>query len=91
LIFMPKKQNTNGESTHETANMEEEHEPKMPIFTCSCGEEILIIPDIKAMNEALKNHVSNHNKATNQTISEQTLVEEMLKQLANNYFQLNPR
>lgn len=91
MIFMSKKsQNTNGESTHETVNNEESQPTKMPIFTCSCGEKILIVPDIKAMNEALKNHVPNHKKTTNQTITEQTLVEEMLKQLATSYFRLNP-
>jgi hypothetical protein len=42
------------------------------------------------MNNALKNHIPNHKKTTNQTITEQALAEEMLKQLANGYFRLNP-
>jgi hypothetical protein len=85
-----KSQKTERESAHQTINTEEFHQSKMPIFTCSCGEKILIVPDVKAMNEALKNHLPNHKKTTNQTITEQALVEEMLKQLANGYFRLNP-
>lgn len=58
---------------------------KMQIFHCSCGEDILIVPDIKAMNTALKNHLTIH---TGKPITEQTLIELMLKQIADRYFQL---
>jgi hypothetical protein len=27
---------------------------KMPVFTCSCGTKILIVPDLREMNKAIK-------------------------------------
>ena len=36
---------------------------KMPIIRCVCGCQILVIPDLKAMNRAIKNHVAEHKKA----------------------------
>ena len=32
---------------------------KMLIFRCSCGKKILIVPDLVAMNIAIKNHLMN--------------------------------
>lgn len=34
---------------------------KMRIAICSCGEKILIVPDLAAMNKAIDNHLSKHN------------------------------
>lgn len=33
----------------------------MKIATCSCGEKILVVPDLAAMNKAVDNHLSKHN------------------------------
>ena len=74
---------------HETINARHDYLPQMQIFTCSCGEEILIVPDIKTMNKPLKNHIPRHKKTINQPIKEEDIVEERLKQVANGYFQLN--
>ena len=30
------------------------HKKSMPIITCTCGGEILVVPDLKAMNQAIK-------------------------------------
>jgi hypothetical protein len=35
---------------------------RMPAIKCFCGCEILIIPDLKAMATAIKNHVDQHKK-----------------------------
>ena len=35
----------------------------MPTIRCICGLEILVVPDLKAMNRAIKNHVAEHKKA----------------------------
>ena len=35
----------------------------MPTIRCVCGLRILVIPDLKAMNRAIKNHISEHKKA----------------------------
>ena len=34
----------------------------MPIIRCVCGAEILVVPDLKAMNQAIENHVAEHTK-----------------------------
>jgi len=32
----------------------------MPTVRCVCGTILLVIPDLKAMNRAIKNHVAEH-------------------------------
>jgi hypothetical protein len=34
----------------------------MPIIKCVCGTKILVVPDLKAVNLAIKNHVAEHKK-----------------------------
>jgi hypothetical protein len=34
----------------------------MPIVRCICGSEILVVPDLKAMNIAIDNHVTTKHK-----------------------------
>ena len=36
------------------------HKKGMPTVRCVCGYEILVVPDLKAMNQAIKNHVAEH-------------------------------
>jgi hypothetical protein len=38
-------------------------EKGMPTIRCVCGCEILVVPDLKAMNRAIKNHVAEHRDA----------------------------
>jgi hypothetical protein len=38
------------------------HINRMPIVSCVCGFEILVIPDLKAMNLAIINHLAEHTK-----------------------------
>ena len=35
----------------------------MPTIRCVCGLRILVVPDLKAMNRAIKNHVAEHKQA----------------------------
>lgn len=35
----------------------------MQTIRCICGSEILVVPDLKAMNCAIKNHVAQHKQA----------------------------
>ncbi len=37
----------------------------MPIIRCKCGEEILLIPDVKAMSMAIENHITTHSAQRN--------------------------
>ncbi len=39
------------------------HKKRMPLVRCICGSEILVVPDLKAMNCAIKNHVAEHKQA----------------------------
>lgn len=38
---------------------------RMPTIKCVCGAKILVIPDLKAMNNAIRNHISEHKKTRN--------------------------
>ena len=38
------------------------HKNRMPIVRCVCGSEILVVPDLKAMNRAINNHVFEHSQ-----------------------------
>ncbi len=35
-------------------------EHNLPTIKCICGQEILIVPDLKAMSEAIRNHLLKH-------------------------------
>jgi hypothetical protein len=38
----------------------------LPLIKCECGAEILLVPDLKAMNHAIEAHVGEHrNKGNN--------------------------
>jgi hypothetical protein len=52
------------------------HKTHMPIIKCVCGFEILLVPDLKAMDRAIKNHVTNHKKASDvsKRLTEQVLI-----------------
>jgi hypothetical protein len=39
------------------------HKNRMPTVKCLCGFEILVVPDLKAMGIAIKNHVAEHKQA----------------------------
>ena len=56
------------------------HKTGMPIIECVCGFKILVVPDLKAMNQAIKNHATKHKKASNVS---KWLTEQVLIALAN--------
>ena len=35
---------------------------RLPIINCECGTEILVVPDLQAMNRAIKTHAAQHRK-----------------------------
>jgi hypothetical protein len=41
------------------------YKKRMPIARCACGFEILVLPDLRAMNRAIKNHMTEHKQAGN--------------------------
>ena len=34
----------------------------MPLIRCFCGAELLVVPDLNAMNRAIENHIVEHKK-----------------------------
>jgi hypothetical protein len=40
----------------------------MPVVTCPCGFELLVVPDLTAMDKALKNHVAGHKLADSEKV-----------------------
>jgi hypothetical protein len=58
---------------------------KMPIFNCSCGAKILVIPDLQEMEKAIKNHLIEHKKATGQLLTEDMVAEGIINALSE-YF-----
>ena len=51
----------------------------MPVFRCSCGAKILVIPDLPEMNKVIKNHIIEHRKLSGQILSEDDLAQKILK------------
>lgn len=41
------------------------NETSLPIIICSCGAEILLIPNVKEMNKAIEAHIEEHTKKIN--------------------------
>ena len=37
----------------------------LPVITCLCGAEILLVPNVKKMNEAIEAHILEHTKKLN--------------------------
>ena len=48
----------------------------MPIAQCACGFELLVVPDLKAMNLAIKRHLAEHRKARygSEKLAEQVII-----------------
>ena len=44
------------------ANSDECLKERLPIISCECGAEILVVPDLQAMNRAFKTYVAEHGK-----------------------------
>ncbi len=59
---------------------------KMPIVTCSCGKQILIVPDLAEMNRSIKVHLVEHKKLTGQTITEDEMAELILEAISQNFY-----
>ena len=79
-----KKRNNNSESCSK------EIHGKMPVFSCSCGAKILIIPDLPEMNKAIRNHIIEHRKLSGQTLSEDDLAQKILKVIIDNINENRP-
>jgi hypothetical protein len=52
---------------------------KMPVFSCSCGVKILVVPDLREMDKAIENHIVEHRKLSGQILTRDSLTQEILK------------
>lgn len=48
-------------------------ETKMPIITCKCGEQVLVVPDLALMTEAIKKHLAKCNVCSEQFLTNQIM------------------
>ena len=74
---------------HKTAIINPEVHSKtegMPIFKCSCGVHILIVPDLSEMDKAIQAHIVEHRRITGQRLKEETIVQLILKALTEYQF-----
>jgi len=51
---------------------------KMPLYTCSCGAQILVVPDLAEMQRAIPVQVVEHRRRTGKRITEEALTEGIL-------------
>jgi hypothetical protein len=59
---------------------------KMPVYTCSCGTEILIVPDLKEMDKAIKTHETEHRKLTGKRITQEFITQQILQTMSEHFF-----
>jgi hypothetical protein len=71
---------------NERACLGDEPFQKMPIYRCSCGKCILIVPDIAQMNKAIREHLLEHKSANGKHLTEETLTAEILAAICNSQF-----
>jgi hypothetical protein len=60
---MTKNQEINFASGQESKSKSTKYQKGMPTIRCVCGLRILVVPDLKAMNRVIKNHVAEHKQA----------------------------
>jgi hypothetical protein len=62
-VEMAKNQEINFNSGQDSKRKSPKPRKGMPTIRCVCGLRILIVPDLKAMNRAIKNHLAEHKQA----------------------------
>ena len=60
---MTKSQEINFTSDQESKIKSAKVKKGMPAIRCICGMRILVVPDLKAMNRSIKNHLAEHQQA----------------------------
>lgn len=60
--------------------------PKTSIITCSCGAEILLIPDLRVMNHAIEAHLAIHLKQRKKTGKNPKTIADLRRSLVEQIF-----
>ena len=61
------------------SEMQAKKTSRMPIFKCSCGASILIVPDLPEMDKAIKAHIIEHKKVTGHRLKEDIILQLIIK------------
>ena len=67
------------------ADADKDLKERLPLIKCECGVEILLVPDLEAMNRAIKAHVTEHKKKesnTKKNVVTSSNISQMLSQLS---------
>ncbi len=56
---------------------------KMPIYHCSCGVDLLVVPDIPNMVLAIRAHLIEHKMVTGKRLTEACLTKEIISCLSD--------
>jgi hypothetical protein len=68
-----------------SANTDEQLKKRLPLINCECGTQILVLPDLRAMNRAIKTHVTKHRKkkgSTKRSTTSSNDISQLLSQLS---------
>ena len=57
------------------------HKKRLLTIRCICGTKILVVPNLKAMNRAIKNHINEHKETHNDSDRHDSLEEFLTKQI----------
>ncbi len=86
---MAKDQEINFASSQDRKNKSAKYRKGLPTIRCMCGLRILIVPDLKAMNRAIKNHVAEH-RQTNYGLGFDSLEGFLTEQILRAASKMNP-
>jgi hypothetical protein len=66
------------------ADADKDLKERLPVIKCECGAEILLVPDLHAMNRAIKDHVTEHKKKESnaKNVITSSNISQMLSQLS---------
>jgi hypothetical protein len=81
-------QESNFTLSHDKTDKFRAHKKRMPIIKCSCGFKILAVPDLKAMNRAIKNHIAQH-KQTDYLLAFDSLEAFLIEQILTAVSKMN--
>lgn len=57
------RQEINFAPYHDYKSKSAKRKKGLPTIRCACGSRILLVPDLRAMNRAIQNHVAEHKQA----------------------------
>jgi len=67
------------------ADADRQFKERLPVIKCECGVEILLLPDLQAMNRAIEAHVAKHRqkgKNVKRNVFTSSKISQLLSQLS---------